>query len=206
MKTPRIDAHTRRGFTLVELLVVITIIAVLVGISVPVYNTVMRNAKKQQANVMCTSIKSCIKSYYAEYSRYPMKTDGGATETTALRSDTTIIPALLGTDPELNPRTLRFLPELKQVEKGGANGLIADGEDVSVVDPWGEELYIMMDMDGDGKIENPDSGAGTTTLYQDILVYSAGPDKDPQTWEDNIMSWSTKAGSASQKTQDSTAK
>ena len=202
MKTPRIDAYTRRGFTLVELLVVITIIAVLVGISVPVYNTVMRNAKKQQANVLCNAIKNAVKGYYSEYSKFPLPAEGTATETTALRTDATIVPALLGTNTQLNPRTIKFLPDLKQVEPGGANGLIVDGEEVSVVDPWGEELYIMMDVDGDTKIENPDSGSASTTLYQDVIVYSSGPDKDPMTWEDNINTWTTKAGSASQKQQD----
>ena len=38
----------------------------------------------------------------------------------------------------------------------------------------------------------------TTQLYQGVLVFSAGEDKDPSSWEDHIKTWDSKKSSSSQ--------
>ena len=52
--------RTKRGFTIVELVIVIAIIAILAAILVPTFSTVIENAKE-------TSRASEIKSCYTEY-------------------------------------------------------------------------------------------------------------------------------------------
>lgn len=60
-----------RAFTLLELLVVISIIAVLAGILLPVGSGVLDRAKKVDAKVTMTSAITAIKAYQTEYGQYP---------------------------------------------------------------------------------------------------------------------------------------
>lgn len=63
--------HSRRAFTLLELLVVISIIAVLAGILLPVGSGVLERAKKVDAKVTMTNAITAIKAYQTEYGQYP---------------------------------------------------------------------------------------------------------------------------------------
>lgn len=45
-------------------------------------------------------------------------------------------------------------------------------------------------LDGDGTTPNPDPRDGQLKqIRARVLVYSAGPDQDPATWADNLVSW-----------------
>ncbi len=54
-KTNVSKTKSRRGFTLVEMLVVIGMIAALAGISFPVYRSIQKKVEKQQVEMMYTS-------------------------------------------------------------------------------------------------------------------------------------------------------
>jgi len=60
-----------RGFTLIEMLVVIGIIAILAGILLPVIARAKTNAKKTTAKAEMQNLISAISAYEAEYSRPP---------------------------------------------------------------------------------------------------------------------------------------
>jgi prepilin-type N-terminal cleavage/methylation domain-containing protein len=185
----RISRPARSAFTLVELLVVVAIIALLAGIAFPSYSAIMKKMKKDQARTLAMSLVNSCKGYYAEYSKYPLPQDGTASEVSPIRTDEILTGTLLGSAVEQNPKKINFLPDLKPVERGHGFGLLTEGETASIVDPWGEAYYVLMDADYNNNIENPNSNSTTTKLYQGVLVYSAGPDKDPSTFEDNVMSW-----------------
>src|SRR5438105_1714763 len=61
-----------QAFTLIELLVVIVIIAVLMGVAFPVFQSVQNQAKKTQAKNDLTQIVTAVNAFYTEYGKYPL--------------------------------------------------------------------------------------------------------------------------------------
>jgi prepilin-type N-terminal cleavage/methylation domain-containing protein len=69
------------SFTLVELLVVISIIGLLAGLGFPAINGAMKAGKKAEVASMAEQIKTAVSAFYAEYSAYPTNTGGVFTNT-----------------------------------------------------------------------------------------------------------------------------
>lgn len=60
-----------RGFTLVELLVVISIIAVLVGILVPVVGKIRKSSQEAATRALLSQIDAACQAYFSDFSAYP---------------------------------------------------------------------------------------------------------------------------------------
>ena len=67
-KFPKVKSNS---FTLVELLVVISIIGLLAGLGLPAINGAMKAGKRAEVAAMAESIKTAVNAFYAEYSAYP---------------------------------------------------------------------------------------------------------------------------------------
>ena len=77
---------TRKGFTLIELMVVILIVGILAAASIPLMRGRIDSAKWAEANATAGTIKSAVRVYYAEH--------GDAAAVTGALDDTTIQTAL----------------------------------------------------------------------------------------------------------------
>ena len=69
-------ARTQRGFTLVELLVVITIIALIMGIVGPRVLNYLTESKAKAAKIQIESFSSALDLYYLDLGRYPNSSEG----------------------------------------------------------------------------------------------------------------------------------
>jgi len=70
----------RRGFTIIELMMVIGIISVLITVSVTAINGSIRAARVQRASSLCTLVEQAITIYYAQEDKWPFKTKDSASE------------------------------------------------------------------------------------------------------------------------------
>src|SRR5215216_2128646 len=61
----------RRGFTIIELLVVVGIIVLLIAILVPALSMVRRRAWKTGSQGLLNSLASAIMTYHSHFSAYP---------------------------------------------------------------------------------------------------------------------------------------
>lgn len=62
---------TTRGFTIVELLIVIVIIAILAAITIVAFNGIQNRAKTSSAQSAATTLAKKAEAYHAENSQYP---------------------------------------------------------------------------------------------------------------------------------------
>ena len=73
--------HIQKGFTLIELMIVIAIIGILVAIALPAYQNYVIRAQVTEGLSLATGIKTAIADYYAANGAWPAK--GVTTATTA---------------------------------------------------------------------------------------------------------------------------
>lgn len=88
----------RKGFTIIELLVVITVIAILVGIALPRFKGMQDEGNISKAKAELRTLQSAVESYYIHNSNaYPPT--GAAALQTALASAVPSIINYVPTDP-----------------------------------------------------------------------------------------------------------
>lgn len=64
-------AGSRGGFTLIEILIVITIIGILISLAQPSYNRAVTSAKEAALKENLFILRDCIDQYYADNAKYP---------------------------------------------------------------------------------------------------------------------------------------
>ncbi len=173
-------SRTRSGFTLVELLTVIAIIAILMALLFPAVNAAKNAAKKASAKNDLTQLVNAVKSFYNDYGVYPIDPSiSGIPGTDAeygnpgelrpisdvvnvLRADPNNDPLSTGTSPlGINTRQTIYLdvPLAKSTTqpKSGlastASGSTPNGNNIKIgdwLDPWGNEYVCCIDADYNG--------------------------------------------------------
>jgi prepilin-type N-terminal cleavage/methylation domain-containing protein len=210
MKTPHPSSRlVQAGFTLVELLVVIVIIAILASLAVPVTNKVMENANKLRIKATMKDLQVAIGNYRTEYNRFPIDlgSSSGGEDIDPIPTDgsNSIITTLMASSGDndssnLNRRNIKFI-DLPFALNGQSFGIIdtsggSGGADLQLVDIWGMPYQILLDTNYDNRITNPDasnvdqiiSARAPQFVSTNAGVHCFGPDKVMNT-KDDIVSW-----------------
>jgi prepilin-type N-terminal cleavage/methylation domain-containing protein len=187
-------ARRARGFTLIELLVVIMIIGILAGVSYAALGAVKKTALKTKARSDVNQIAAAIGNYFMEYNKYPIP--GGGDSDSDIETDQAFMSILMGFDPEMNPRGTSYIEP--KAANNGVSGMISPGGGPGdLVDPWGKRFKVKMDGNYDKEVDNPNPSGDNRTLYQRVLVWSTGPDREEDStqaiggdlWRDNLTNW-----------------
>jgi general secretion pathway protein G len=80
LRTPNTSRHLRRGFTFVELMVVITIIVILVTMAIPIYQKSITRAKESVLKTNLTTLRQVIDNYSYDKEKAPQNLQDLVTE------------------------------------------------------------------------------------------------------------------------------
>jgi len=135
MKRQEKRGASRKGFTLIELMVVIGIMLLIMSVLFPAFNHARRTAQRTRARTDIHTIQAAIVAYHREYNRYPMQTAAQAPAYTGA-SYKNLIDILKGSNVgNNNTRSIQFL----EVSKG------SHSDQYGMVDPWGQLYSIQVD-------------------------------------------------------------
>jgi prepilin-type N-terminal cleavage/methylation domain-containing protein len=173
--------RNEKKFTLVELLVVISIIALLAALLFPAISSVRSHAKKVQTQSQINALKTAITQYEAQYGLLPITSTDVTGSTTEFIKDKDTYDRLIailsqvdgpatGWAAKGNSRKTRFLSVTTEYDTNG------------YVDPWGNRFRIGIDSDYDGDVAgfaDRNNDGDTTDVPDDVLngkvfIYSLG--------------------------------
>ena len=175
------------GFTLIELIIVIAIMATLAGIAFPVYMSMQTDAARMASKKSCTDIVSAVESYKQDNNgMLPYNTEMVEPDekdqmylTTQAGQDADLIKVLTnreGDDVERRLNTTRSIYLRADEQEQPKDGLYIDSiGELSFYDSWGKPYHIILCEEDEGCID-----PFTTRRYRgkNCLVYSTGPDQE----------------------------
>ncbi len=165
----------RRNFTLVEILTVIAIIAILMGLLLPVMSTAQRKGKENKARAAIQSIKFAIEQYENDYGILPkfgtaagdmvfndtmaksQATAGNGTNSTKTYDEFMEVLTLAKASDGASVTTSENTKKIRYLE-APANKVkdISNTEGYFILDPWGRRYGIVIDNNYDGMLGNDD--------------------------------------------------
>ncbi len=181
-----LSPRSAKGFTLIELIIVIGILATLASIAYPTYMSIQENAGRTAAKKVCTDIVSAVESFKQDNNgMLPYNTEMVEPNdndqmflTTTAGEDANLIKVLTNReddeDNRLNSTRDIYLRSDEQEEP--RDGLFIDANgDLHFYDPWGKPYYVVLCEEDEGCCD-----PFTTRRFRgkNCLVYSTGPDME----------------------------
>lgn len=184
----------RMGFTLIDLLIVVSIVGLLMAVALPVTTSVIKKTRVVETKASIMWLKSAIASYESEYGKLPTNATGGDVDVDTDGADPIVFVLLGQTRDGLNTRGVNFFNG--KVAIGKRNGITLDATTAALHDAWGQPVHVLLDADGDHLLKNPDvanadasiSGGATARLPASVAVFSNGPDGKANTGDD-VVTW-----------------
>ncbi|MBQ9829582.1 MAG: prepilin-type N-terminal cleavage/methylation domain-containing protein [Akkermansia sp.] len=181
-----LSPRSAKGFTLIELIIVIAILATLSSIAYPTYMAIQENAGRTAAKKVCTDIVSAVESFkqdnngmlpYDTEMVEPDSRDQMYLSTTA-GEDANMIKVLTNREDDEGRRlnSTRDIYLRSDEQEQPREGLFVDASgEIHFYDPWGKPYYIVLCEEDEGCID-----PFTTRRYRgkNCLVYSTGPDQE----------------------------
>jgi prepilin-type N-terminal cleavage/methylation domain-containing protein len=173
-----------RGFTLVELLVVISIIGLLAGLSIPAVGGAMNSAKKAKVSAFAHQVRTALVQFNTEYGYFPTNGMNQGVGTTA--STLALILTGSASSTNDNPRRVSFLEVPSDFTLNGLGNISNSG----IVTPRGfyaggqSNLSVSVDHDYDGQISVTN---GTTKI--NLTATTAVWFVDPRNSGKTIGTW-----------------
>ncbi len=182
-------SRKRKGFTLIELIIVIGILAVLSSIAYPTYMSISENAKRTAAEKVCSDISTGVERYAQDnngalpYDSSMVQAD--SEDQIVLESvggkDARLIEVLtnreMDDDNRLNTTRDTYLRSDEKQDGAKRDGLYVDeaSNQVSLYDVWGEPYHIILCEEQEGCA---DPFTRKRFRGKHCFVYSTGPDKE----------------------------
>ena len=186
-----------RGWTLVEMLVVVGMIGSLAAISFPVYKSIQKRVEKQQTEMMWSSLERAVDNFETEYNHMPYvgnvypdadflfkEENGDITKFTSI---------LAGVGTNCNFKKIKFF-EYKE-PKGGPgsykDGLLVNNTQATLYKPWlvdnapAEYRRTLLDNNMDGEVANMTALVTGGPWKVNFVMWDWGPDKNWFTLDDN---------------------
>ncbi len=191
----RFKSTSHRAFTLIEMLVVITIVGILAALTGGAVTGVMKKAKKVKTQAALKDIVLGINNYRVEYNRFPLPQGHSSEAPIPLSAGSGILKILLGqNEGKMNPREIAYIEP--PMAKNGAGGLSGAAGSYEFTDPWGTAYEVIVDANYDNKIANPDiqnedstiSAGAPRDIVAGAVALSFGEDKKANS-KDDVVSW-----------------
>lgn len=203
MKNPN---HTnRRGFSLIELLVVIVIIASLAALSYGPIMKVVTDSRIESGNKIANDLVFAVEQFEQKYDYLPYTPNRSAVEDSdddqsfSSRGDLVeyrgahfvellqILMGKEGSNPEVNTTNQQFFDY--KAAKSGVNGILfsEDGETpAGLRDPFGNDFVLIIDYSGDNEIDlagssfrgHTDKNGSPQVIRRVAVAGAQGPDRE----------------------------
>lgn len=181
-----LSPRSAKGFTLIELIIVIAILATLAGIAYPTYMSMQENAGRTAAKKVCVDIVNAVESFkqdnngmlpYATEMVEPDDNDQMYLSTTA-GEDANLIKVLTNRedDEERRLNSTRDIYLRSDEQDQPREGLFVDASgELHFYDPWGQPYYVVLCEEDEGA---KDPFSSRRYRGKNCLVYSTGPDTE----------------------------
>lgn len=167
------------GFTLIEMLVVVAVIAILAAILIPSIGSAQKSARKRKAELECNAIKTAVEQFFSDFKYMPWGDPDDASarvgddQWAESNADLKNVMALLRGENRLGKSYIEFS---SRDSKASAS---AEEDEGVFYDPWKNPYRIGMDRNLDQQVDFDGK-----TYKARVLVYSLGPDGEDRTDDD----------------------